>query len=258
MVTSQTSGHSPLGPGTAPLVTLNVWGVPTRAVPQALSHMASHPRRIRRLPGVRFTKLLGTSRPQTFTLRDADLHHWAALTVWASAGLADEGATSEPLRAWDRISHERLAVRLAPLSSRGRWSKVAPFAGSAADVNTASRSAHHPVAAITRARLRMRRAPDFWRSVPLAVADLHRAPGLLLGLGIGESPIAHMGTFSIWQDAAALTDYAYRTVGHRSVIRRTAQRGWYAEELFARFVVLRVAGSLHGEPVPMPRTPPLT
>lgn len=233
-----------------PVVMLQVWGVPARHVPHALLAMATHPRSLRRTPGIRFAKLLGTGRSSTFTLRDADIRHWAALTVWDSEAAARAGAASPPLVSWDDRSDERLDVLLRPVASRGRWSGEHPFepisAGDAAGRPASAPDLVGPAAAITRARLRLRRSRTFWRAVPTAVADLHRADGLVLSLGIGESPVAHMGTFSLWQNMAALRSYAYRSPGHTDVVRRTKEVGWYAEELFARFTVISATGALDG------------
>jgi hypothetical protein len=65
-------------------------------------------------------------------------------------------------------------------------------------------------------------------------------------VGIGEAPVGLQGTFSLWEDAAALVDFAHRRGPHRDVIARTAAEGWYAEELFARFRVLAVEGTFAG------------
>jgi hypothetical protein len=86
----------------------------------------------------------------------------------------------------------------------------------------------------------------FWRSVPPVSAELHRSPGLRLAVGIGEAPVGLQGTFSLWESAAALTEFAYRRAAHVEVVRRTAELGWYAEELFARFAVLEVEGTFAG------------
>ena len=99
---------------------------------------------------------------------------------------------------------------------------------------------------MTRARLALRRAATFWAAVPPVSADLHRAPGLRLALGIGEAPLGLQGTFSVWDSTAALNAFAYRRAPHAEVIERTALEGWYAEELFARFAVRSAAGSVGG------------
>ena len=67
------------------LVTLHVWGVPTRQVPAALLAMARDRRPVAQAPGRTFHKLLGTGDGSTFTVRDADPRHWALLVCWADA-----------------------------------------------------------------------------------------------------------------------------------------------------------------------------
>ena len=77
-------------------------------------------------------------------------------------------------------------------------------------------------------------------------ADLHQAPGLRLALGIGEAPLGLQGTFSVWDSSAALNAFAYDRAPHAAVVTRTAQEGWYAEELFARLALLSAEGTLGG------------
>ena len=55
-----------------------------------------------------------------------------------------------------------------------------------------------------------------------------------------------LGTFSVWDSADALEDFAYRSTEHVRAIRRTRELGWYAEQLFARFEVLEAEGSVGG------------
>jgi hypothetical protein len=222
------------------VVDLRVWGV-DRVAP-ALLRMGTGRRALRRAPGLQFAKLLGTGSGESFTLRDADPHHWALLTVFADEAAADRFAGGRLVSRWQDAAAEQLAVRLRPLTARGRWSRREPFpaaGGPAAEVEG-------PVAALTRARLRPSRAVGFWRSVPPVVADLRDAPGLRLSLGIGEAPVGLQGTFSLWDSQRALVDFAYRGAAHRDVVARTGPQRWYAEELFARFAVLDVQGSYRG------------
>jgi hypothetical protein len=216
-------------------VTLHVWGVPARAVPAALLRMAADGPALRRVPGLRFAKLLGTGSGRTFTVRDADPRTWALLAVWDTA--AQDSAV---LRRWRRIAAEEWSVALRPLSARGRWSRQEPFG------RPAPWRWDGPVAAITRARIRTRRSARFWRAVPPVSGDLHAGPGLRFALGIGEAPVGLQGTFSVWDSARSLNEFAYGRPAHAAVVRRTAEEGWYAEELFARFAVLSAAGTVRG------------
>ena len=222
------------------LVTVHLWGVPRSAVHRAALHMASDRRPLRRTPGLRFAKLLGTGSGRTFTPRDADARRWGLLAVWDDASAADAFDQGDVVRTWRRFATEEWVARLRPLAARGRWSGEEPFGRPSPQPWTG------PVAAVTRARLVLRRAPGFWRAVPPVSADLHRAPGLRLALGIGEAPVGLQGTFSIWGSSADLNAFAYATAAHLSVVERTERERWYAEELFARFGVLSTSGTLDG------------
>ena len=100
---------------------------------------------------------------------------------------------------------------------------------------------HGPVVVLTRAKINFAKLLDFWRHVPRAHASLDKSEGVLLALGIGENPVTQQATLSVWDSVESLTQFAYQRPGHREVVKRTRQRGWYGEELFARFVP--VAGS---------------
>jgi heme-degrading monooxygenase HmoA len=222
------------------VASLHLWRVPTVAVPRALGRMATDHVRLRRQPGLRFAKLLGTGTGRTFTIRDADPHRWALLTVWDDEAAVGRFDTGRVVAGWRRLAEEQWTARLRPLASRGRWSRREPF-GSPEPAPWDG-----PVAAVTRARLTPARAVRFWRAVPPVSADLHRSPGLLLALGIGEAPVGVQGTFSLWRSAAALNEFAYRRPAHLEVVRRTGIEGWYAEELFARFALLSSHGTVGG------------
>jgi len=193
--------------------------------------------------GLTFTKLLGTGDGRTFTVRDADPFHWGLLTCWADSATAPLHSleATPTVRGWDRIAHERLRVVLRPLVSRGTWSGRQPFG------DPRPRKVAGPVASITRARLRPRLARTFWRAVPPVSADLQDVAGLRLAVGVGEAPVGLQGTFSLWDDARSLDEFAYRRAPHLDAVRRTAELDWYAEELFARFEVLSVDGTFAGQ-----------
>lgn len=221
------------------VVTLHLWGVPGIAVPAALARMGLD-RPLLRQSQALFWKLLGTGDGRTFTVRDADPFHWGVLATWASGAEAAAFEDSPTVRGWDRLARERLSVRMRPLASRGTWAGRTPF-GDPTPVR-----ADGPVASITRARIRPRKAATFWRAVPPVSQDLRRVDGLRLAVGIGEAPIGLQGTFSLWSGAPALTTFAHRRSPHIEAIRATAVQDWYAEELFARFAVLGVSGTFAG------------
>jgi len=237
-------GLTPLVPE---LVTVHVWGIPAARVPQAVTAMALDRRPVAQAPGHTFHKLLGTGNARTFTIRDSDPRHWALLVCWSDARAADLFETSAVVRRWDgwaASGGERMRVVMRPLSSTGLWDRRQPFGQpSPTPAHTGA------VAALTRARLRVRTTATFWRAVPEVSARLHQSPGMVTCLGVGEAPIGRQGTFSVWESAAALAQFAYGSAEHRKVIAQTAQVGWYSEELFARFAVVEASGRLGGRDI---------
>jgi len=229
--------------GSPALVTVHVWRVPGRRVPAALTRMATDRLRLRAVPGLRFARLLGTGRGTTFAIRDADLNRWALLASWSSEEDAAAFERTPTARGWRRLAEEQWRVELAPLSSHGRWSGREPFG------TPVPRRWDGPVAALTRARLSARKAVTFWRAVPPVASALqeHRVDGgLRAAFGVGEAPAGWQGTLSVWRSAEDLRAFAYQGAAHVAAIRRTKETGWYAEELFARFGVVRADGSLDG------------
>jgi hypothetical protein len=218
------------------LVTLHLWRLPPFALPRALGRMALDRRRLRRTRGVSFAKLLGTGRDRRFGPTDADPTRWAAVIAWDDAAEAERFDDSPVGRAWARLATARCRLALRPVSSRGTWAGRSPF-----DVDTAQR-ADGPVLVLTRARLRPTRAAAFWRAIPTVAATLPTAPGLLAAFGVGEAPLGWQGTVSVWRGSTDLTGFAYGRSEHRAAVAATPVRRWYAEELFARFTVLRVDG----------------
>jgi len=195
---------------------------------------------LRRTPGLRFAKLLGTGSGRTFTPLDADPRRWGLLAVWDGDPAVSAFADGPVVRGWRSFADEEWVARLRPIAARGRWSRRQPFG------DPVPASWDGPVAAVTRARLVVRRAARFWRAVPPVAADLRQTPGLRLAVGIGEAPIGLQGTFSVWDSPAALNRFAYDRAPHATVIERTGRERWYAEELFARFGVLSASGTVDG------------
>ncbi len=221
-----------------PHVTLHVWHLPARRVPQALARVvADRVLLARGRPRPQFAKLLGTADGRTLTARDADLRTWALVATWASDGDREAFDAAHPTaRGWRQLASEAGRIDLRPVSSRGRWSGQAPF-GDRTSV------CDGPVAALTRARLRATKIMAFWRAVPPVAASAHRSAGLRWSLGIGEAPVGFQGTFSVWDSATAMRSFSLGAE-HLTVVRRTREVGWYAEELFATFAVVGASGCL--------------
>jgi hypothetical protein len=194
--------------------------------------------RARVFTGISFVKMLGTGTGETFTPQDANLYRWG-IVVAINEDRIEAFDSSSLIRNWRARSTSEMRAVLSPISSHGLWSKQNPF-----DFTSALSNPNAQIAAITRARIKWHRNFRFWRAVPPVVIDLHSNPGLISAIGIGEAPIGLQGTFSLWSSAAALRDFAYKGNAHQVAIEQTKQFNWYSEELFARFEVLELRGSI--------------
>ena len=209
-----------------------------KSIPFAFLSMAIDRIRIPKFTGISFAKLLGTGTGETFTPQDANLNRWG-LVVVIDENRIEAFDSSSLINNWRKRSTSEIRAVLSPLSSHGLWSKQNPF-----DFTAALSNPDAQIAAITRARIKWHQNFRFWRAVPPVVIDLHNNPGLISAIGIGEAPIGLQGTFSLWSSAAALRDFAYKGKAHQVAIEQTKQFNWYSEELFARFEVLELRGSI--------------
>ncbi len=213
------------------------WKIKRINIPFALFRMAIDRTLLRRGKGVTFAKMLGCGKGETFTPSDADPTRWGCLVVIPESELntLDNSLT---VRAWRKSCLSEFRVVLDPIAATGLWSKQKPFEPSA------PANFDGQVVAITRARIKASQTMRFFKSVPPVTASLHSSPGLISTIGIGEAPIGLQGTFSLWESMQAIKDFAYKGAAHQKAIAQTSQFEWYAEELFARFAVREIRGTI--------------
>ena len=185
-----------------------------------------------RIPGLSFWKLCGSGTGEGFTPRP-NTGVYAILCVWpdrqtAETRLADTGI----FQRYRRRAVESWTVFLTPTSVRGEWAGVTPFAAVDSPGNG-------PLAAMTRATVRPSRALRFWSRVPDISAVIGADPNVVFKIGIGEVPLLHQVTFSIWPDTQSMARFARHDGPHACAIRAVRDGDWFREELYARF---RVAG----------------
>ena len=212
------------------------WQIKKVFLPVAILFMAIHKFALKRLPGVSFVKLLGTGKGESFTPKDADPYRWGALVTIQKDNL-DNLDKSKVIIGWQKIAKKEYRAILKPISVHGLWSGKQPFEVEKFDWNG-------KIAAITRARIVWRKNLIFWRAVPPVTISLHQSPGLINAIGVGEAPIGLQGTFSLWESAAQLRDFAYKGQAHTQAIKATEENKWYSEELFSRFAVVQERGRL--------------
>jgi len=136
---------------------------------------------------------------------------------------------------------EDWTVFLTPTSTRGQWSGQLPFV-----VEKSHNSG--PLAALTRATIKPRTAFQFWSRVPDISEVIGSNSNVIFKIGIGEVPLLHQVTFSIWPDADTMTKFARDTNGpHQCAINAVRQGNWFSEELYTRFIVTGDLGTWGGQ-----------
>lgn len=199
-----------------------------------------------RPPGARFWKLCGSGTGEGFTPRP-NTAVWAIFAVWDDAGAARAGLAAPVFRRWRARAAEAWTVLLHPASVRGLWSGVTPFRAEAAEPAG-------PLAALTRATLRPRAALRFWGRVPDISAMIGTDRNVVFKIGIGEVPLLHQVTFSVWPDTATMAAFARGNTAHGQAIRAVRTEGWFREELYARFAIAGTVGTWGGA-CPLARLP---
>ena len=210
------------------------WRIKPSAVPFAFLAMAIDRFALSRSANVGFYKSLGTGKGETFTPADANTLRWGLIAQVNDMEAFDQSLV---VKRWRKNSVDEFRAILEPISSHGQWAGKEPFVASVKDWTG-------PVAAITRARIKWHQNFRFWISVPPVTISLKSAPGLMAAIGIGEAPIGLQGTFSLWESSDAIKNFAYKGAAHQKAIADTATYNWYSEELFARFAVKDMRGSI--------------
>lgn len=189
-------------------------------------------------PGLVFSKHLGTGAGNGFSIwPNFGLYAW--LGVWESPEHASEffqhdarwlsySSFSDQISGWDAI----------PFKGKGTWNSLQPF-----DFSNQDDSWEGPVAVITRASIRWHKALLFWWNVPSASKHLEGKQGLKYAKGVGELPLFEQATFSLWESASNLDQFAYQSKEHAPMIKKTRKYDWYSEEMFIRMRVVKIVVS---------------
>ena len=191
-----------------------------------------------RLDGLQFWKLCGSGTGEGFTPRP-NWGTWAILCAWDSRDLAEAGLARKPFTSWRAKADESCTLFLEPYAARGQWAGVAPFAPEGPGPEDG------PIAAMTRATVKPAHALRFWGRVPDISARVGSDPNVIFKIGIGEVPLLHQVTFSVWPDADAMAAFARRGA-HAAAIQAVRDQGWFNEELYARFRVSGTQGIWQG------------
>ena len=181
--------------------------------------------------GMEWMKLLGSGGRNGFGLWP-NWGGYALLAAFPSEVLAKAALESGVWQAYKSHSASAKTFLLRPLQAHGLWDGVEPFR----TTNDYDRDAETVV--LTRARIKLRHIPAFWKRVRAVSESVDDYPERTFSVGVGEHPVIQQATVSHWTSGRAMEDYAYRSRYHAEVVRLTRQEGWYSEELFCRFGVV--------------------
>lgn len=194
---------------------------------------------LKNIPGLQFFKILGSGYQGGFNVRPSFAKQ-GLLCVFEDAHFADSFCAESPvLKSYRDHATEFFCVQLQAYSSRGTWS------GNHFDV-TRHAPLHGPIAGITRASIKLSKAPQFWRKAQPAEVSLADAQGCLLAAGLGEAPYLRQATFTMWESPLAMDQYA-RSGAHLEAIQSAHHGAFFAESMFTRFVPLQAKGVWRGQ-----------
>lgn len=223
------------------IVSLTIVRYKKSHIPFALMAMAIH-----RLPlffqqKCSFWKLMGSGKNGTFDFHP-DWQQWALLAVWEDEGSFNHfNQNSFIAKWWKHLTAEKWTVLLEPLQAHGKWNQKEPFG------KPTQSDYKGPVAVLTRATINLNRLKHFWQNAAKVAGIMTFAEGYITSFGIGEDPFLHQATISFWKDLEDVKNFAYRSPEHIEVIKKTRSENWYSEELFARFIPIKAAGTLRGK-----------
>lgn len=238
MVDFTTALRAPPG---VPLTTFSVFRYPRGQRWWAFKNQGLARRPLAATAGLTFHRLLGSGRG--FSVRP-DLTRYALLATWSSEQAADAFFDHSPVFA---ACHARAAeswtVKLLPRRVRGAWTGRDPFLAGAAPP---ALPGDLPLVVLTRASLRLLAMPAFWSRAPAIDRHLLAAPGMRAALGVGELPWLRPVTFSVWDASAPMEQFAFHDTPHHHAAIAARTRGWFKEDLFARFAAIASHGVLDG------------
>ncbi|GGX69859.1 hypothetical protein GCM10007385_43840 [Tateyamaria omphalii] len=192
-----------------------------------------------RVPDLGFWKLCGSGTGEGFT-PVPNTAVYAILCTWPDETTARWRLENTKIfKRYRARASEHWTVFLAPTSARGAWSGKTPF-------SSVSEPKSGPLAALTRATIKPRILTKFWGRVPDISAMIGSDPNVVFKIGIGEVPMLHQVTFSIWPGQHEMAQFARTNGPHAQAIKAVRDGAWFREELYARFAILGDSGTWGG------------
>jgi spheroidene monooxygenase len=221
-------------------VTLSLYRFgPLRARLWALAQMATARFALKAVRDIGTVKLCGSGVGEGFT-PIPDTSVYAILATWPDHDTARRAMFgTRVFRRYAAMADETMTIFLTPASARGKWDGAEPF--SPQDITLDG-----PVAALTRATVKLRTAGRFWKQEPAISRAIGQDPNVLFKVGIGELPLVRQATFSVWPDTTTMAAFARADGPHAAAIRAVREGKLFKEDLYARFRVDAVEGTWGG------------
>jgi len=183
-----------------------------------------------------FSRHMGSGAGSGFSLWP-DWSTYGYFAIWENRKDADQHLRGQNYALpWAEYAIEKLSAQMRCVQVQGKWDGEAPLCA-------ISSQGSDRIAVLTRARVRFSRLHRFWGHVGQAARAIEQAPGCLFTKGVGEWPLAMQATFSIWESAEAMREFAYTSKGHKEIVQKTRRENWYSEDMFARFEIEDLSGS---------------
>lgn len=195
--------------------------------------------------GSSFIKLMGCGNYGGFSMWP-DFGTYALLSTWEHPDFYHQFIDQSNIAVeFKSRASEHFHILLKPYRSHGSWSGISPFQVHESPPDEKKER----IAVITRATISPKKLIPFWKLVPTIGRSLRSRAGLVFSMGMGEWPLFELTTFSIWDEANSMQDFAYQSPQHVKAVKHTKKKGLFKEDLFARFVVQEMDGSWKGSPM---------
>ena len=184
---------------------------------------------------VSFYKMLGTGGKGGFIYPDFSVY--SLLCVWNKPEYLNEFIeSSNHAKEIKSKAKRRIDYIMEPIFSNGLWDNIYTF-----KVKEGIKSKNNnKIGVITRGKIKFSKQIDFWLNVSSASDAIKNADGVEFYKGIGELPLLSQATFSVWKNHKSIRDFAYKNQAHSEIIKKTRERKWYSEDLFARFEIKEI------------------
>ena len=180
---------------------------------------------------ISFYKLMGCGKNGTFD-KHPDWNQWAILLV--HKGSSPLGPTF--INRWIHFFKAQVStLTLQPIEGHGTWDGKEVFGKLPKQTDYEG-----SIAVLTRATIRLSKLKAFWSNVDGVAKQMAGAEGLITSLGIGEVPFLKQATLSVWNSKTDMKNFAYKMHEHADVIRKTKKEDWYKEEMFVRFIPVKL------------------